>query len=159
VEGNAAADGGIHVGGTGNYVVNNSADYMFFGGPEDGSTGKQPLTNDVIVGNRVGEGGSGDRNSLWISSDTSSKYMNNEVQDYLFAWGGAQNDVEDNVGMRVMIDGGTGDEQVVKNTLSHNRVGIITVQNGASSAAAGGALRHARAAHAQPPARHACSEP
>jgi hypothetical protein len=151
VEDNVAVEGGIIVGGNGNVIADNRADYMFLGGPADGSTGNKPLTNDVIVGNRHVENGppspNGSPSGIWVTDDTSSKFVDNEFQDDLWAWGSARNDVEENTLRGFVIDGDATAGYVVGNTIRDNVAhGKTKVQAGAAGAAAGGAPRHAREA-------------
>jgi hypothetical protein len=147
VTGNTAVEKDIKVGGTGNYIVDNAADYMYLGGAADGSGSSRPLINDVVAGNTIVAGGNADKNSLWMSSDTSSKYINNELQDYLFVWGGAQNDVEDNTERSFKIARDIGSDRIQNNTYKDNVLTDKTIFSyGASSAAARGRRAAARCA-------------
>jgi hypothetical protein len=82
-----------------------------------------------------------------VTDDTSSKFVDNEFQDDLWAWGSARNDVEENTLRGFVIDGDATAGYVVGNTIRDNVAhGKTKVKAGAAGAAAGGAPRHAREA-------------
>jgi hypothetical protein len=114
---NTARVGSIFVSGTGNYVVNNSAPVISLGGgPLDPTDAFVPLTNDVIVGNTVLNCPNCYRNELFVTDDTSSRYINNMVQDYVLVGGGADhNDVERNTARAISLVQGVHDNTVRDN--------------------------------------------
>jgi hypothetical protein len=127
---------------------------MYLGGPAGGAGSSQPLKNDVIVGNSVVAGGKADKNSLWMSDDTSSKYINNDFQDYIFALGGLQNDVEDNAIRSLGIKRDAGTPKLENNTFKQN---VMTDKTVFSYGAAGTARLRARSRHPWRVRRQRCA--
>ena len=76
---------------------------MYLGSiPENGG---HPLTNDVIVGNTITLSAAGDGHSFFVSDDTSSKYINNEVQESLLFYGDLHdNDFEGNTAKKIDVN-------------------------------------------------------